>query len=358
LWQFGCRAGPRQEGQTIDMTKIYLTHTPEARQNYYGERALAELHMLGNVSVNVLDRPLTLNEFALAAAGHHIVVASREAAAPEALFERLPDLIAFCRVAVDIRNIDVDAASRHGVLVTRATPGFATSVAEWVIGVMIDLSRGISAAAAAYWQHRTPAIAMGRELRASTLGVIGYGFAGRRLVSLARALGMSVMVCDPYATSVEAEVEQAPLSELLTRADYVVCLAAATTETANLFDADAFAKMSPHAYFINASRGELVDEDALFAALERGVIAGAALDVGRAADQMPSAALAAHPKVIASPHAGGLTPPAIEHQAMDTVRQIRALLEGARPEHAVNFDHATRLARLAGFSGTRITSDG
>ncbi|WP_434110135.1 NAD(P)-dependent oxidoreductase [Paraburkholderia caffeinilytica] len=334
------------------MTKIYLTHTPEARKNYYGERALAELRTLGDVTFNGLDRSLTLDEFASAAAGHDIVVASREAAAPAALFERLPDLIAFCRVAVDIRNIDVDAASHHGVLVTRATPGFDTSVAEWVIGMMIDLSRGISAAAAAYWQHRAPAIAIGRELRASTLGVIGYGFIGRRVVALARALGMSVVVCDPHATTVEAGVEQMEFSGVLARADYVVCLAAATPETADLFDADAFAKMSPHAYFINASRGELVDEDALLDALDRGVIAGAAVDVGRAADQMPSAALAAYPKVIASPHAGGLTPQAIEHQAMDTVRQIRALIEGALPEHAVNFDHATRLARLPGFSGT------
>jgi D-3-phosphoglycerate dehydrogenase / 2-oxoglutarate reductase len=333
------------------MSKIYLTHTSEARRNYYGERALAELRALGDVSFNVLDRTLTLDEFVTAAAGHDIVVASREAAAPAALFERLPDLVAFCRVAVDIRNIDVDAASRHGVLVTRATPGFDTSVAEWVIGVMIDLSRGISTAAAAYWQHREPRITMGRELRASTLGVIGYGFIGRRLVVLARALGMSVMVCDPHATSVEAGVERVALSDILARADYVVCLAAATPETNDMFNTSEFRKMSPHAYFINASRGELVDENALLDALERGVIAGAAVDVGRAADQMPSAALAAHPKVIASPHAGGLTPAAIEHQAMDTVRQIGALLEGVRPENAVNLDHATRLARLSASSG-------
>jgi len=333
------------------MTKIYLTHTPEARTNYYGDRALDELRTLGDVTFNALDRPLTLDEFAKAAAGHEIVVASREAAAPEALFERLPDLIAFCRVAVDIRNIDVSAASRHGVLVTRATPGFDTSVAEWIIGVMIDLSRGISAAAAAYWQHREPLVSMGRELRGATLGVIGHGFIGRRLSLLARALGMAVIVCDPHVTIVDRDVVQSTLEELLARADYVVCLAAATPETANLFNAGAFAKMPAHAFFINGSRGELVDEGALLNALERGVIAGAAVDVGRAADQMPSAALAAHPKVIASPHTGGLTPPAIEHQAMDSVRQIRALLEGTQPEHAVNFDHATRLARLPGFSG-------
>ncbi|WP_350595689.1 NAD(P)-dependent oxidoreductase, partial [Pseudoalteromonas sp. 45-MNA-CIBAN-0466] len=89
--------------------------------------------------------------------------------------------------------------------------------------------------------------------------------------------------------------------------DYVVCLAPATPATANLIDAAAFAAMKPGACFINASRGELVDEQALADALASGRLAGCALDVGRAADQMPTPALAAHPRVIATPHIGGLT---------------------------------------------------
>ncbi|CDY78988.1 D-3-phosphoglycerate dehydrogenase [Caballeronia glathei] len=333
------------------MTKIYLTHTPEALKNYYGERALAQLRALGEVTLNNHDRVLTLDEFVNEVRDHEIVVASRDAAAPAGLFERSPGLVAFCRVAVDIRNIDVDAANRHGVLVTRATPGFDTSVAEWIVGVMIDLSRGVSSAAAAYWQQRTPSIAMGRELRASTLGIIGYGFIGRRLAVLARALGMGIVVCDPFASIAEPDVHRRSFEEVLECADYVICLAPAIPETADLFGRAAFARMRREAYFINASRGELVDESALLDALDNDVIAGAALDVGRAADQMPSPMLAAHPKVVASPHVGGLTPPAIEHQAMDTVRQVKALLDGTMPENAVNPGYATRLARLPGFSG-------
>jgi D-3-phosphoglycerate dehydrogenase len=109
-----------------------------------------------------------------------------------------------------------------------------------------------------------------------------------------------------------------------------------------------FAMMKQGAFFINASRGNLVDEVALLQALDSGHLGGCALDVGRAPDQMPSPALARHPRVIATPHIGGLTPAAIEHQALETVDQVRDILAGRLPaKGAVNPAHASRLARLA-----------
>ena len=104
--------------------------------------------------------------------------------------------------------------------------------------------------------------------------------------------------------------------------------------------------MKPSAFFINLSRGNLVDEAALARALDEGRIAGAALDVGRAPDQMPSSALARRADVIATPHAAGLTPQAVEHQAFDTVNQVAELLAGRIPPGAVNAEAASRLARL------------
>ena len=104
-------------------------------------------------------------------------------------------------------------------------------------------------------------------------------------------------------------------------------------------DAAAFARMQPTSCFLNLSRGNLVDEAALAAALRTGRIAGAALDVGRAPDQMPTPALARLANVIATPHVGGLTPQAIEHQAMDTVAQVAALVRGQEPPRAVNAEH-------------------
>jgi D-3-phosphoglycerate dehydrogenase len=100
--------------------------------------------------------------------------------------------------------------------------------------------------------------------------------------------------------------------------------------------------MQRHACFINLSRGELVDEAALLAALREGLIAGAAMDVGCARDQMPSMELARLSNVIATPHIGGLTPPAIEHQALETARQAKAIVAGEAPVGAVNPERWTR----------------
>ena len=108
-------------------------------------------------------------------------MADRLTAGPGEIFPALPNLRAFVRCAVDIRNIDVDAASAAGVLVTRAGPGFVQSVAELALGFMVDLSRGVSRATADYHAGRKPEIIMGRQLAGSRLGIIGYGSIGRYL---------------------------------------------------------------------------------------------------------------------------------------------------------------------------------
>jgi D-3-phosphoglycerate dehydrogenase len=121
-----------------------------------------------------------------------------------------------------------------------------------------------------------------------------------------------------------------------------VPLAVATAETENLIDAAAFAKMKQGACFINVSRGNLVDEAALEAALDSGRLAGCAIDVGRAPDQMPTPRLAARPDVIATPHAAGLTVPAIEHQSLETVAQAAEIVRRRVPKGAVNAEYWKR----------------
>ncbi len=320
---------------------IFLAHTPAMRRDYYGEAALAGLRALGEVRLHEGDNPLDAAQLAAAAAGATVVVADRMTEGPAPLFATLPGLSAFVRVAVDIRNVDVAAASAAGVLVTRAGPGFVASVVELVLGLAIDLARGVSGYAADYRAGRAPAAAMGRQLAGSTIGIIGYGSIGRSLAPVAAALGMEVLVADPHA-AVDAPYAQVGLEQLLAQANFVVCLAVATAATENLMDTAAFARMRRDAFFINVSRGGLVDEAALEAALREGRIAGAALDVGRAPDQMPSPALAALPNVVATPHIGGLTPPAIAAQALETVGQVEAILRGEAPPGAVNADFWTR----------------
>jgi D-3-phosphoglycerate dehydrogenase len=228
------------------------------------------------------------------------------------------------------------------VLVTQASAGFVTSVTELVFGFMIDLARGVSRHADSYHSGKVPQAAMGRELRGSTLGVVGHGAIGREVVRVARALGMQVLICDPYV----ADAATVPLQKLLSESDFVVPLAVASAETENLMNDAAFSAMKQGAFFINVSRGNLVDEAALARALDSGRIAGCALDVGRAPDQMPTPALAARSDVIATPHTAGLTLPAIEHQSMETVAQVAGILKGHAPKGAVNVEHWTRKALL------------
>ena len=322
--------------------KVLLTHTPQFRRQYYGERSLKGLRALAEVKLHEADDALDAAGLIAAARDVDIIVADRLTEGRSEIFARLPKLIAFVRCAVDIRNIDVAAASSAGVLVTRAGPGFVQAVTELALGFMVDLSRGISRATADYQAGRPPEVIMGRQLSGSRLGIIGYGHIGRALAAIAKVLGMEVLVADPFAVVDDPDIAHVPLDDLLARSDHVVCLAVANEATENLIDAAALARMQPHAVFINLSRGNLVDEAALAAALREQRIAGAALDVGRARDQMPTPELAALPNVIATPHIGGLTPQAIEYQSLETVRQVAAIMKGEIPVGAVNAEHWTR----------------
>jgi D-3-phosphoglycerate dehydrogenase len=323
--------------------RILLTHSPDALANYYGERALKGLQGLAEVRQHAGEPSLEGDALIEAAADCDLIVSYRQSPGPAAVFERLPKLVAFLRCAIDIRNVDVAAASRAGVLVTQASAGFVTSVSELLIGLMVDLSRGITASAISYRAGKVPKATMGRELKGSTLGIIGYGQIGREVARIGAALGMKVLITDPNVFGVGT----VPLERLLAESDYVLPLAVATAETENLIDERAFALMKQGAIFINASRGNLVDEAALLRALDAGRLGGCALDVGRAPDQMPTPAIAARADVIATPHTAGLTLPAIEHQSMETVAQAAEILKGRAPKGAVNARHWTRKALLS-----------
>lgn len=324
---------------------MLLTHTPDMRANYYGARALADLRSLADVLLHEGASALSPADLIAAAQDVDLIIADRLTTGPAEIFESLPRLKAFLRCAVDIRNIDVAAASKAGVLVTRAKPGFVESVTELTLGFLVDLARGVSRATASYQSGRFPEIRVGRQLAGSSLGIIGYGAIALHLAPVGAALGMTVLISDPHVRVDDMRFRQVPFETLLAEADHVVCLAVATDATENLMDAQAFGRMKHDAVFINVSRGNLVDEAALTAALRNGTIAGAAMDVGRALDQMPTMAVAALPNIVATPHIGGLTRPAIEAQALDTVEQVRELVGGAVPHGAVNAGRWTRGAQ-------------
>ena len=329
------------------MTIVLVTHPRETLDQYFGQSAISALRTFSTVRFNPEARDLSTEELITLGADCDVIIAYRQTPGTASLFRGLPRLSAFMRCAVDIRTIDVDAASAQGILITQASAGYVPAVAEWAIAAMIDLGRGLTRYAEGYHHRHPVAPFMGRQLRGSTLGVIGYGQIGRYLADLALALGMQVCVTDPLNIERRDNLQQLDLDTTLSTADFVVCLAPANAQTENLMNAQAFARMKPGAFFINASRGDLVDERALLQSLESGHLAGCALDVGRAPDQMPTDLLARHPLVLATPHVGGLTMPAIEHQALETVEQLASLIKGEIPLGAVNAAHATRLSRLS-----------
>lgn len=323
--------------------RVFVTHNPEDLAAYYG-RALPELQRHAEVVTNPLDRDLTTDELIGFAAGCQVVVAHRSTPGEARLFEARPELVAFLRTAVDISTVDLDAADRCGVLVARAGKSFVPSTAELALALILDLARNVSASTLDYRHGIEPPQRPGFQLRGRTVGIIGYGAIARYLADVLRSMGVHVIVADPYTDDARADgFEAVPTEEVLRRSDVVVPLAASTPETESLIDAAALATMRPGALLVNVSRGELLDEEAVAAALDSGHLGGLAMDVGRAPDQRPSAALAARPGVVATPHLGGLTPENADAQAASSVEQVAAMVDRTMPPRAVNPDHANRL---------------
>jgi D-3-phosphoglycerate dehydrogenase len=322
--------------------RVFLTHNPEDLDAYYGA-TLPRLEAIADVVRNPTDHDLSTDELIEAAAGCQVIVAHRATPGEAALFDGLPDLLAFLRCAVDISTVDVDAASRNGVLVARADKSFVASTAELALGLLLDTARNISASTMDYHLGRLPPQRVGRQLRGRTAGIIGYGSIGRYLADLLLALGMRVLVHDPYVGEVSDGVLLVGLDRLLADADVLFPLAPGEPSTDNLIGAAELAAMKPGATLINVSRGEVLDEVAVGEALDDGVLSALGMDVGRAPDQRPSPALAARSDVVATPHLGGLTPENADAQAGSSVEQVRAILEGSLPPRSVNADAATRL---------------
>ncbi|MFD8810036.1 NAD(P)-dependent oxidoreductase [Streptomyces sp. NPDC059627] len=223
-------------------------------------------------------------------------------------------------------NVDLAAATEHGVPVVYLPGRNLGAVAEFVVGLMITLPRSVGVAsrelATGRWDARYFRFELtGLELRAATVGLVGLGSVGSRVAKLLRGFGALVLAHDPYATPAaadEAGVELVPLPTLYATSDIVSVHARLTDETRKMFDAEAFAAMKPGARFINTARGELVDQAALLAALESGHLAGAALDVFDPEPPDPADPLLSRPDVILTPHLAG----ASRQVALESVERV------------------------------------
>lgn len=324
------------------MLKAFVTHNPEDLDAYFG-RALPELQSIARVVFNPLDRDLEPHELAAAAVGCDVIIAHRSTPGGAALFAELPELLAFLRCAVDISTVDVPSASAAGILIAHADKSFVASTAELALALMLDLARKVTESTIDYRRAGSSPQRQGRQLRGRTAGIIGYGSIGTYLARILREMGMQVIVCDPVAVVATDGIEHCDLHTLLRRSDFVLPLAAATASTEKLINAAALELVQPGTMLVNVSRGELLDEAAVAAALDSGRLGGLAMDVGLAPDQRPSPSLARRPGVIATPHLGGLTPENADAQAASSVEQIRSILAGDMPPRPVNPEHAVRL---------------
>jgi D-3-phosphoglycerate dehydrogenase len=244
------------------------------------------------------------------------------------------------RAGTGVDNIDVVAATQAGVLVMNTPGGNTITTAEHTIAMMLALSRRIPQATASTkagkWEKSK---FLGREVFNKRLGVIGLGNIGRVVAERAKGLGMRVCAFDPYLTDERAAqlgVDKVDLDELLATSDYVTVHTPKTAETAGILNAAAFAKMKKGVMVLNCARGGIVSEKDLAAAIRKGTVAGAALDVFETEPPSPDNPLLALDAVVCTPHLGASTEEAQDNVAVAVAEQILAYLLERRIVHAVN----------------------
>jgi D-3-phosphoglycerate dehydrogenase len=256
-----------------------------------------------------------------------------------ALIERATSLKVIGRAGVGVDNIDVEAATRRGIVVANAPESTVISAAEHTIGLMLALTRRIPQAHAALKEGRWERSKHGGfELEGKTLGVLGFGRIGQQVARRAAALEMRVVAHDPFVSAErfrELGVERAEeRDDVLAVADVLTLHLPLTAETQQAIGAAAFERMRDGVRIVNAARGELIDEQALVEALKSGKVAGAALDVF---SQEPySGPLLELEQVVVTPHLAASTAEAQDRAGVIVAEQVAAALEGRVVTNAVN----------------------
>jgi D-3-phosphoglycerate dehydrogenase len=255
------------------------------------------------------------------------------------LIERAERLKVIGRAGVGVDNVDVEAATRRGIIVANAPDSTVVSAAEHTIGLLVALARNIPQAHAALKQGRWERSAYGgTELAGKTLGVLGFGRIGQQVARRALGLGMRVVAYDPYVAAErfrELGAERVPTPEdVYAAADFLTLHLPLTAETRGSIGAVAFAAMRPGVRIVNAARGPLLDEEALLEALRSGRIAGAALDVF--GEEPYAGPLLELDNVVVTPHLAASTDEAQDRAGLSVAEQVVAALDGGLVTHAVN----------------------
>ena len=269
-----------------------------------------------------------------------LVVRSQTRVDAELLAAAAPRLSVVGVASVGIDRIDIEAATRAGVMVVNAPTGNTIAAAEHTMALMLGLLRHIPSADASIkagaWDR---ARYTGRELRGKTLGIIGLGKIGKAVARRAIGFEMRVLAADPYLTAdqaSEAGAKLVGLPELLHRADVITVHAPLTSQTRGLIGTAQLEAVKPGTVVLNVARGGIVDEAALADALERGLISGAAVDVFAVEPMTPDNPLRRAPNVLLTPHLGASTSEAQDRVGLEMAEQVTMALAGVTPPYAVN----------------------
>ena len=263
----------------------------------------------------------------------------------ETLFRAAPGLKAIVTATTGLDHVDLEQAASHGVevLSLRGETDFLagiTATAELTWGLVLSLVRRIPEAHRDVLSGRWDRDAFrGRDLKGKILGIVGYGRLGKIVAEYGRAFRMKVVVSDPYLTSVPEWVEVLPFDSLLSFSDIVTVHVDLNPDTVDLFGGREFGRMKSGSFFVNTSRGALVDEDALLAVLNTGHLGGAALDVLRDENRLQGGAgdhplcryARDHGNLILTPHIGGVSKESIENTEVFMARKLKDFLEKGNP---------------------------
>jgi D-3-phosphoglycerate dehydrogenase len=299
--------------------------------------SLAALHKAGHtVKSAPRDRSTPIAEAAKALEGCTAVVAGGEPYTAE-LFDAAPQLRHVARFGAGFDQVDVAAATARGIVVTNGAGANPTAVADLTIGLMISIARNIAlhdrTIRGGTWQGR-----MGADVWQQTLGIVGFGRIGQGVARRARGFDMKILAYEPYPNAAavkEHGVELAPIERVFAESDFVTLHLPAMAETEKTVDARLLGLMKPSAFFINAARGKLVDEDALYAALKEKRIAGAGFDV-RWDEPPKDSRFSELDNVVMTPHTGAATPKARQWSGEAAAEAVVRVLRGERPEGLVN----------------------
>jgi D-3-phosphoglycerate dehydrogenase len=314
---------------------------------------------------------LTTDQLISTIKGYDALVVRSATKVTAAVIDAADRLRVIGRAGIGVDNVDVPTATRKGVVVMNTPQGNAVAAAEHAISMMCALARNIPQATAALksgkWDRSR---FMGVEMSGKTLGLIGVGNIGSIVAQRARGLLMNVIAYDPYVTDEAAEakgIALVPFDELLTRSHFISVHTPLTEETRNLIDAGAFERMRSGVMIINCARGGIIDEKALYEALQSGKVAGAALDCFEIEPAVGNPLLE-FDRVICTPHLGASTDEAQENVAIAIAEQLvsyltRGVLQNTVNVPSVSLDLLPRLMpcsdlaeRLGGFVAQLFTS--